>query len=66
MKTKTDNSDFRFFKKFKTYSVSEILDSGGTAAFARLKGHDSKKLYNLTGEPLSNKDAETALEDCKK
>ena len=52
-----------FFKKFKTYSASEVIAAGGTTAFARLTGHDSKKLYKLKGENLSQEDFNNALID---
>lgn len=52
-----------FFKKFKTYSASEIIAAGGATAFARLKGHNPKRLYKLKGEPLSEEDFNNALID---
>ena len=52
-----------FFKKFKTYSASEVIAAGGTTAFARLTGHNPKKLYKLKGEHLSEEDFNNALID---
>ncbi len=60
MKTATDGKSY-VFKKFKTYSVAEILRAGGTTAFAKLTGYDPKKMYHLKGEPLSDEDFEKAI-----
>ena len=54
------------FKKFKTYSAAEIIAAGGTTAFARLTGHDPKRLYNLGGEPLTEEDLQAALKDLER
>lgn len=66
MKTATEKNDLPFFKKFKSYSAGEIIAAGGTTAFARLKGHDPKKLRNLEGERLSEAEFEAALLDLKR
>jgi hypothetical protein len=66
MKTQIKNSTQLIFKKFKSYSASEIIASGGTSAFARLTGHNPKNLYNLGGEPISEEDFEAALRDIKR
>jgi hypothetical protein len=55
-----------FFKKFKTYSAAEIIAAGGTTAFARLTGHDPKKLYHLEGEPLTDEELQAALKDLER
>ena len=55
-----------FFKKFKTYSASEVIAAGGTTAFARLTGHDPKRLYKLKGEPLSKEEFDSALKDLER
>jgi hypothetical protein len=52
-----------FFKKFKTYSASEVIAAGGSSEFARLTGHNPKKLYKLKGEYLSEEDFNNALID---
>ena len=55
-----------FFKKFKTYSAEEIIAAGGATAFAKLTGHDPKKLYNLGGEPITDEELEAGLNDLKR
>jgi hypothetical protein len=54
------------FKKFKTYSAAEIIAAGGTTAFGELTGFDPKKLYHLTGEPLTDEQLEAALKDLER
>lgn len=54
------------FKKFKTYSSSDIIAAGGTALFAQLTGHNPKKMYHLSGERLSEQEFEAALIDLKR
>jgi hypothetical protein len=66
MITPTKNLRPPLFKKFKTYSAAEIIAAGGTTAFARMTGHDPKKLYNLPGEPLSEEEFEAALKDLER
>lgn len=58
-------ADLKFFKKFKTYSAAEIIAAGGTTEFAKLTGYDHEKLFNLSGEPLTDKELDAALEDLK-
>ena len=62
----TTKIDRPFFKKFKSYSAAEIIAAGGSTAFARLTGHDPKKLYHLGGEPLSDEDLQKALKDLER
>ncbi len=66
MKTIEKHKEQVFFKKFKTYSASEVIAAGGTTAFARLKGHDPKRLYKLKGEHLSEEDLYNALKDLER
>ena len=61
MKATTTSEKPYFFKKFKTYTVEEILAAGGTTAFGKLTGYDPKKLYRLKGKPLSDKDYQKAI-----
>ena len=65
MKTATKREDF-YLKKFKTYSAEEIIAAGGTTAFARLTGHDPKKLYHLPGEPLTEEEYQKAIKMTRK
>lgn len=55
-----------FFKKFKTYSAAEIIAAGGTTEFARLTGHNPKKLYHLKGEALTDEELYAALKDLER
>ena len=55
-----------FFKKFKTYSASEVIAAGGTTAFARLTGHNPKRLYHLGGERITEEDLKNALKDLER
>ena len=66
MKTPLKNTSIQRFKKFKTYSAAEIIAVGGTAAFARLTGHDPKKVFQLKGEPISDLEFEAALKDLER
>ena len=52
-----------FFKKFKSYSAAEIMAAGGTTQFARLTGHDAKRMYHLEGESLTDEDLQKELKD---
>ncbi|WP_020606091.1 hypothetical protein [Spirosoma spitsbergense] len=54
------------FKKFKTYSAAEIIAAGGATEFAKLTGHDPKKLYHLEGEPISQEEFEAALKELER
>lgn len=62
---KSKQVDYKFFKKFKTYSAAEIIAAGGTTEFAKLTGYDHERLFNLRGEPLTDEELDTALEDLK-
>ncbi len=70
MRTIEKQNEQVFFKKFKTYSASEVIAAGGTTAFARFTGHDPKKLYKLKGEPqgepLSEEKFNNALKDLER
>jgi hypothetical protein len=54
------------FKKFKTYSAAEIIAAGGATEFAKLTGHDPKKLYHLGGEHINDEDLINALKDLER
>ena len=54
------------FKKFKSYSAAEIIAAGGTTEFAKLTGHDPKRLYHLGGEHINDKDLRNALKDLER
>jgi hypothetical protein len=54
------------FKKFKTYSASEVIAAGGATEFAKLTGHDPKKLYHLGGEHINDEDLINALKDLER
>jgi hypothetical protein len=54
------------FKKFKSYSAAEIIAAGGTTEFARLTGHDPKRLYHLGGEHITDEDLKNALKDLER
>ena len=66
MKTLEAYNERIFFKKFKTYSASEVIAAGGTTAFARLTGHDPKRLYHLGGERITEEDLKNALKDLER
>ena len=66
MKSIEKHNEHTFFKKFKTYSASEVIAAGGTTAFARLKGHDPKRLYHLGGEHITDEDLKNALKDLER
>ncbi|WP_461134501.1 hypothetical protein [Spirosoma lituiforme] len=63
MRPKEINYRPPLFKKFKTYSAAEIIAAGGATEFAKLTGHDPKKMYDLGGEPISEEEFEAALKD---
>ena len=54
------------FKKFKSYSAAEIIAAGGTTEFARLTGHNPKRLYHLVGEHITDEDLQKALKDLER
>lgn len=66
MYTIAKNNNRPSFKKFKTYSAAEIIAAGGTAAFARLTGHDPKRLYKIGGDPITEEDLQAALKDLER
>lgn len=66
MKTLEAYNERIFFKKFKTYSASEVIVAGGTTAFARLTGNDPKRLYHLGGERITEEDLKNALKDLER
>lgn len=66
MYTISKDTNRPLFKKVKTYSAAEIIAAGGTSAFARLTGHDSKRLYKIKGEPITEDDLKAALKDLER
>jgi hypothetical protein len=66
MKILEEQNQHTFFKKFKTYSASEVIAAGGASEFARLRGHNPKRLYKLKGEHLSEEDFNNALIDLER
>ncbi|MDZ7898545.1 MAG: hypothetical protein U5N85_11045 [Arcicella sp.] len=65
MRTAIRKEDF-FFKKFKTYSAAEVIAAGGATEFAKLTGHDPKRLYHLKGEHINDEDLMNALKDLER
>lgn len=62
MKAKTISTERPyFFKKIRTYTSEQILAAGGTTAFGKLTGYDPKKLYEIKGKPLTDKEFEKAI-----
>ncbi len=49
------------FKKLKTYTAEEIVRAGGTTNFAILTRYDTKKMYQIKGEALSDEDFKKAI-----
>jgi len=39
------------------------MAAGGTTQFARLTGHDAKRMYHLEGESLTDEELQKALKD---
>lgn len=53
----------RPFLKNLSHTPAEIMAAGGTTQFARLTGHDAKRMYHLEGESLTDEELQKALKD---